>query len=73
MPNKVKLDEDEVARVNRVRIARYLSLQPAQVDAMPVEDVLDVLAVMRADIRIEAHENSKQQAQHRRSRRGKSR
>lgn len=59
MPKKVILDPDEVDRVNRVRIARYLGKFPSDVDTMDYSDLMDVLAVMRADARIEQHEAAK--------------
>lgn len=48
-PSQVTLDQDEVSRINRVRVARYLSITPAQVDALPACDLDDVMAVMWAD------------------------
>ena len=48
-PKQVTLDADEVYRVNRVHVAKWLGCLPADVDAMPQADVDDVMAVMWAD------------------------
>lgn len=45
----MQLEEDEVWRVNRVRIAKYYGITPAQVDAMPYGDLLDTMQVMWAE------------------------
>ena len=41
-PSQVQLDAGEVYRINRIRVARYLHITPAEVDAMPQSDFADV-------------------------------
>jgi len=53
------LDEDEVWRVNRVRIARYYGITPAEVDAMAYPDLLDTMQVMWAEDQEAAEARSK--------------
>jgi hypothetical protein len=48
-PKQVMLDPDEVERVNRVRIARWMGIPPALVDEMSAQDVEDILEIMWAD------------------------
>lgn len=48
-PSQVTLDPDEVERINRVRVAHYLSKFPAEVDEMPIWDLNDILQIMWAD------------------------
>ena len=48
-PKQVLLDADEIERVNRVRVAKWLGVTPAEVDAMPQADYDDVSSVMWAD------------------------
>lgn len=48
-PKQVTLDADEVQRINRIRIAKWLHITPGAVDAMPASDVDDVIQVMWAD------------------------
>lgn len=59
MPKKVMLEAHEITRVNRIRVAKYLGQLPQVVDRMPYQDVADVLAIMRADIKIENFDNKK--------------
>ena len=59
MPKKIILDQEEIDRTNRVRVARYLGQLPQTVDLMPYADVVDVLAVISADARIEQYEAKK--------------
>lgn len=66
MPKKVILDPEEIDRVNRVRVARYLGKLPSQVDVMPYEDFADCLAIMRADVRIDHFDAEKAKAQRKR-------
>jgi hypothetical protein len=47
------LEPDEVARVNVIRMAKYLGKLPHEIRAMPYLDYCDVLSVMRADIEID--------------------
>jgi hypothetical protein len=49
-PSQVRLTYEEVSRVNRVRVAQYLGISPAEVDAMPEEDYQDVVNVMWSEI-----------------------
>lgn len=55
----VNLDDEEMLRLMRVRIAMKLKITPAQVDAMPADDVADMLAVMKADKEYAAHQRRK--------------
>jgi hypothetical protein len=48
-PSQVRLDADEVYRINRIRVARYLHITPADVDAMPQSDYVDVCETMWAE------------------------
>ena len=48
-PKQVFLDPEEVARIIRVRIAKWLHITPGAVDAMPAGDVEDVMQIMWAD------------------------
>ena len=48
-PKQVQFDADEVYRLNRVRIAKWLHITPGEVDAMPASDVEDVMQIMWAD------------------------
>ena len=48
-PKQVILDLDEVARINRVQIAKWLHVTPGMIDQMPAEDVDDVLQIMWAE------------------------
>jgi hypothetical protein len=41
-PSQVRLDADEVYRINRIRVARYLHITPADVDEMAQSDYADV-------------------------------
>lgn len=43
------LDPEEVWRVNRVRLAMLLRRLPHEIDAMPFQDVVDVMEVERAE------------------------
>lgn len=45
----MRLDPDEIIRVNRVRIATRLHKLPSEIDAMPASDVDDLLEVWWAD------------------------
>lgn len=60
MPTKVQLEAHEVEAVNRVRIAQYLGKFPHEVDEMPYQDYLDILAVMRADRKLDEFRADKQ-------------
>lgn len=44
-----RLSAREVRRVNRINIARELGCLPSDVDKMPVQDYLDILAVVGAE------------------------
>lgn len=48
-PKQVLFDADEVYRINRVRMAKWLGVTPGQVDSMPAGDVEDVMQIMWAD------------------------
>lgn len=48
-PKSVRLDSDEVERAQRVRMAKWLHVTPAGIDAMTAADYQDVLEVMWAD------------------------
>jgi hypothetical protein len=48
-PSQVMLDAEEVYRINRIRIAHYYGIPPAEVDRMPITDVEDTLQIMWAD------------------------
>lgn len=48
-PTQVSLDEDEVWRVNRIRIARYYHVLPSAVDGMSLADIDDTIHLMWAD------------------------
>lgn len=48
-PKQVVLDADEVTRLNRIRVAKWLGVTPSAVDEMPAEDVEDIFQVMWAD------------------------
>lgn len=54
MPGLVSFDADEMDRLNRARLAIILGVTPDQVDAMPVEDQMDVLEIHRAERQLEA-------------------
>jgi hypothetical protein len=40
---------DEIHRINRIRMAKWLGVTPGEIDAMPASDVEDLQAVMWAD------------------------
>jgi hypothetical protein len=48
-PKQVSFDPDEVYRINRIRMAKWLGVTPGQVDSMPAADIDDVLNIMWAD------------------------
>lgn len=48
-PKQVRFDADEVYRINRVRIAKWLGVTPGMIDQMPAADVEDVMQIMWAD------------------------
>lgn len=48
-PKQVMFDLEEIYRINRVRIAKWLHITPGMVDAMPAGDVEDVMQIMWAD------------------------
>jgi hypothetical protein len=48
-PSQVRLDADEVYRINRIRVARYLHITPAAVDAMPQSHYADVCEYLWAE------------------------
>jgi hypothetical protein len=48
-PSQVLFDADEVQRINRVRVAKWLGVTPGTVDTMPAADVEDVMQIMWAD------------------------
>lgn len=58
-PGAVSFDADEIDRLNRARLAIILGMTPEQVDAMPLEDQMDVLEIHRANRQIEAWAQSK--------------
>lgn len=47
-PQQTILDPDEVYRIQRLQIAEFYGIPPAQVDAMPASDVDDTLAYLWA-------------------------
>lgn len=47
-PDQVTLDADEVLRVQRVQLAVLLHKTPAEIDAMSVPDVADVMQIWAA-------------------------
>lgn len=49
MPAAVRLDDDEIERINRARLALRLHCLPGEVDAMPAQDVWDLQAVLIDD------------------------
>ena len=64
-PKQVKLDEDEIAQVNRLRLAQLLHKTPGEIDAMPLEDALALLDLIRADEQIEAIKAQRMKARQR--------
>jgi hypothetical protein len=48
-PGQVQLDELEVWRVNRIRIALTLHKFPHEVDEMPLDDFDDLMEILWAD------------------------
>lgn len=47
--NPDSINEDQYWRAMRVRIGEYYGIYPAQVDDMPMSDILDTIEVMAAD------------------------
>ena len=48
-PKQIIFDEDEVWRINRIRIAKWLGVKPDEIDRMPASDVEDIMEIMWAD------------------------
>lgn len=56
-PESVQFDTDEIHRITRVRMARWLGHgDPAKWDAMPYLDQCDCLEIARAEQEIEKYE-----------------
>ena len=53
-PGFVSFDADEMDRLNRARLAIILGMRPDEVDAMSIEDQLDVLEINRAERELDA-------------------
>ncbi|MCK6578118.1 MAG: hypothetical protein L6Q98_08455 [Anaerolineae bacterium] len=45
-PDQVALEPDEVEAINRINVARFYSVTPAQIDAMSEEDYRSSLEIM---------------------------
>lgn len=62
--HSLPISEDEAWRVDRVRLALKLHKTPAEIDAMPLLDVADVVEVLRGEEKI--HELEQARARSRR-------
>jgi hypothetical protein len=53
-PKLTELEPDEVIRINRARLAILLHKTPHEIDATPVQDLEDLIAVKHMDDEINA-------------------
>jgi len=52
-PRQVQLEQFEMHRINRARLAIRLHKLPEEIDAAPAQDVHDLIAVINAEARLQ--------------------
>lgn len=49
MPKQARLAKDQAERIDRARLALKLHKLPSELDAAPLEDIADLMVVMKTD------------------------